>query len=59
MHLGDELCDLILHQASTNTVREEARKSGMRTLRDSGLLAVYDGITTIEEIIRATSVEQQ
>jgi len=59
MHLDDELRDLILHQASTNTIREEARKSGMRTLRDSGLLAVYDGITTIEEIIRATSVEQQ
>ena len=29
----------------------------MRTLRDCGLLAIYDGITTIEEVVRATVIE--
>jgi type IV pilus assembly protein PilB len=58
MRLDDALRDLILKQASTNVVREEAKKRGMRSLRDSGLLAVFDGVTTIEEVVKATAVEQ-
>ena len=58
MMLDDLLKDLILKSASTNVIREEAKKRGMRTLRDSGLLAVFDGITTIEEIIKATIMEE-
>jgi len=58
MRLDDALRDLILKQASTNVVREEARKRGMRSLRDSGLLDVFDGMTTIEEVVKATAVEQ-
>ncbi|HUX00459.1 MAG: ATPase, T2SS/T4P/T4SS family [Phycisphaerae bacterium] len=57
MHLDEVLQDLILKQASTNVLREEAKKRGMRTLRDSGLLAIYDGTTTIEEVIKATALE--
>ena len=57
MHLDETLQDLILKQASTNVLREEAKKRGMRTLRDSGLLAIYDGTTTIEEIVKATALE--
>jgi type IV pilus assembly protein PilB len=58
MHMDDSLRDLILHEASTNVLREEAKKRGMRMLRDSGLMAIYDGITTIEEVIRATVMEE-
>ena len=58
MDLDDHLRDLILHQASTNVIREEARKGGMRALRDDGLLGIYDGVTTIEEVVKATVVEQ-
>jgi type IV pilus assembly protein PilB len=58
MLMDDSLRDLVLKGASTNVIREEAKKRGMRTLRDSGLLAIYDGITTIEEVIRATVVEE-
>jgi type IV pilus assembly protein PilB len=57
MHIDDNLRDLILKQASTNVIREEARKRGMRSLRDSGLMAIYDGVTTIEEVVRATVTE--
>jgi type IV pilus assembly protein PilB len=57
MELDDVLRDLILQGASTNVIREEARKRGMRPLRDSGLMGIYDGITTIEEVIRATVVD--
>jgi type IV pilus assembly protein PilB len=58
MHMDDFLRDLILQGASTNVLREEAKKRGMRSLRDSGLMAIYDGITTIEEVIRATVMEE-
>ena len=58
MTMDDSLRDLILAGASTNVVRDEARKRGMRSLRDSGLLSIYDGITTIEEVVRATVTEQ-
>jgi type IV pilus assembly protein PilB len=57
MHLDEVLQGLILNQASTNVLREEAKKRGMRTLRDSGLLAIYDGTTTIEEVVKATALD--
>ena len=58
MHLDDALRDLILRGISTNVIREESKKHGMRTLRDTGLMAIYDGVTTIEEVVRATVTEE-
>jgi len=57
MHMDDLLRDLILHESSTNVIREEARKRGMRSLRDSGLMSIYDGATTIEEVVKATVID--
>jgi len=57
MHIDDPLRDLIMQGSSTNVIRDEAKKRGMRTLRDGGLMAIYDGITTIEEVITATVTE--
>lgn len=54
MVLDDDLRELIMKHASTNVLRAEARKRGMRTLREAGLLTMYDGVTTIEEIVRET-----
>ncbi len=54
MVLDDELRELIMQGASTGILMETAIKNGMRTLRESGLLALYDGITTIEEIVKET-----
>lgn len=50
----DAIRDLIMQGASTNLIAEAAIKKGMRTLRESGLLALYDGVTTIEEIVKET-----
>ncbi len=58
MTLDDEMRDMIIKQASTQVLRAEAKKRGMRTLRESGLLAIYDGITSIEEVVRETIVEE-
>jgi type IV pilus assembly protein PilB len=54
MHVSERIKQMILDSASSQKVREAAVEEGMRGLRDSGLLAVYDGITTVEEVIRET-----
>ncbi|MEY4104148.1 MAG: Flp pilus assembly complex ATPase component TadA, partial [Planctomycetota bacterium] len=46
MVMNDALRELIMGQASTAVLRHEARKRGMRTLRECGLLSIYDGQTT-------------
>ncbi|MEA2709986.1 MAG: type pilus assembly protein PilB [Phycisphaerales bacterium] len=58
MLLDDDMRDQIIKHASTQVLRAEARKRGMRTLRTSGLLAIYDGITSIEEVVRETIMEE-
>jgi type IV pilus assembly protein PilB len=58
MLLDDDLRTLIMKRSSTGVIREAARKRGMRTLRESGLLAIYDGITTIEEVVSQTIAEE-
>ncbi len=57
MVLDDEMREMIMQNASTQVLRAEAKKRGLRTLRQSGLLALYDGLTTIEEVVRGTLVE--
>ncbi|HVE41053.1 MAG TPA: ATPase, T2SS/T4P/T4SS family [Planctomycetota bacterium] len=54
MLLTDRVKELIMKSASTEQLRHIAREQGMRTLRESGLLAIFDGHTTIEEVVRET-----
>jgi type IV pilus assembly protein PilB len=54
MVMNDDMRELIMQQASTAVLRHEARKRGMRTLRECGMLSIYDGQTTIDEIVRET-----
>ncbi len=58
MTLDDEMREMIMKNASTNILREHARKRGMRTLRETGLFAIYDGLTTIDEVVRETISEE-
>jgi len=58
MLLDDDIRDLIMKRASSGVLREAARKRGMRTLRESGLLAIFDGTTTVEEVIAQTIQEE-
>ena len=58
MLLDDDMRDQIIKHASTQVLRAEAKKRGMRTLRTGGLMAIYDGITTIEEVVRETLTEE-
>ncbi len=56
--VSERMRSLINDEVSTDRLREVALEEGMRTLRDSGLLAIYDGVTTVEEVIRATIAEE-
>ena len=49
--------EMALQGADSNAIKREARKTGMRTLREDGAQKVLDGFTTIEEIMRVTRDE--
>jgi type IV pilus assembly protein PilB len=54
MLLTERLKELVMKSASTEQLRHVAREQGMRTLREAGLLAIFDGHTSIEEVVRET-----
>ena len=58
MEFDDAVRELVLSQASTAVLRVEAQKRGMRSLRECGLLAIYDGQTTIDEVVRETMIDE-
>ena len=55
--LNDELRELIVGRAPLRTIKDAARRSGTRFLRDGALRLVADGQTTLEEINRVTLVQ--
>ncbi len=54
MPLRDEIKELTLEGASADEIKRTAIRLGMRTLRISGLNKVKNGITSVEEIVKAT-----
>ena len=54
MTLDDEIRELMMADASTSVLRDAARKKGMRSLRENGLMALYEGLTTIDEVVGET-----
>jgi len=58
MIFNDEMRELVMNHASTNVLRNAARKGGMRMLREKGLNAIYNGLTTIEEVVKETITEE-
>ena len=55
--MNEELRELIVSEASLDAFREACRKFGMRTLRESGLMAIHTGQTSIEEVVRETMLD--
>ncbi len=58
MTMDDEMRDLIMKQANTAVLRAHARKRGMRSLRECGMLGIYEGQTTIDEVVRETMSDE-
>ena len=55
--MTDELRDMVVRNASTEELREVARRGGMVTLRDAGMVSIHEGLTTADEVIRETILE--
>jgi type IV pilus assembly protein PilB len=54
MIMNDDLRDLVSRGASTDAIRTYTRKQGVPGLRESGLRALFTGITTLDEVVRET-----
>ena len=57
MPLSDEIREAILSGATALDLKRTAIQSGMKTLRQSGLTKVAEGVTTVEEIMRVTMAD--
>ncbi len=54
MELNDSIRKLIMGNADAADLTVQARKNGMRTLREDGWLKVSQGVTTADEVLRVT-----
>ena len=54
MPMKEEIKELVLSRASNSEIKKEAIRLGMKTLRQSGIVKIKDGVTTIEEVLRST-----
>ncbi len=50
--------ELILTGGREYIIKQQARNEGMQTLRESGIEAVLNGLTTIEEVLRVTAPDE-
>jgi type II secretory ATPase GspE/PulE/Tfp pilus assembly ATPase PilB-like protein len=57
MTVDDNIRDLTMKKSTEKEIRERAIATGMRTLREDGLMKVEKGITTLEEVYRVTLAE--
>jgi type IV pilus assembly protein PilB len=52
--VGDSFRELINSGAATLVLKQKAIEQGMRTLREDGLRSIFDGETTVEEVLKYT-----
>jgi type IV pilus assembly protein PilB len=57
MDINDDIRDMITSDATVDEMRNLARAQGMTTLREAGLKLIFDGISTIDEVVRETVME--
>ena len=55
--MNDAIRELIMNNASIDELRDAAEGFGMVTLRDAGLNFAFEGMTTLDEIVRETILE--
>jgi type IV pilus assembly protein PilB len=51
--VSEEIVEMIVTGASADAIAHQARREGMRTLREDGLVKVLRGDTSLEELARA------
>ena len=56
MPISEDIKQIIMEGGTEQEIERAARKEGTKDLRESGLLKVRDGMTSLEEIERVTNV---
>jgi len=56
MPISEEIERIILNHGTALEIEEQAKKDGVRTLRESGLMKVKQGLTSLEEILGCTNI---
>ncbi|MCX5712253.1 MAG: ATPase, T2SS/T4P/T4SS family, partial [Candidatus Omnitrophica bacterium] len=54
----EDIKELILNKASASQIKAKAQEHGFRTLRDTGIEKIKAGITTPDEVLRVTELEE-
>ncbi len=52
LSMTDQLSDIILKEPAEAKIQEEAKRQGMITMKQDGIMKILEGITTIEEVLR-------
>ncbi len=52
--VSDAIREMINQRAPTLAIKQKALEQGMRSLRDDGLRSIFDGNSTIEEVLKYT-----
>ena len=58
MIIDDDLRDMISRGASTDQLKAYLRRKGVTSLRESGLEALFNGVTTLDEVVRETVTDE-
>jgi type II secretory ATPase GspE/PulE/Tfp pilus assembly ATPase PilB-like protein len=56
--LRPKIKEALIKGANEHAIREIARSEGMPSLRENGIKKVLEGSTTVDEVLRVTSGEQ-
>jgi type IV pilus assembly protein PilB len=54
MPMLEEIRELILNGANTAEIKRESMRLGVKTMRQSGLTKLKEGVTSFEEVLRVT-----
>ena len=54
LKMTPQLADVINTQPTENKIQEEAKRQGMITLRQDGILKALDGLVSVDEVLRET-----
>ncbi len=55
--MDESIRNLIIQKSSAKEIKSQAMKRGMITMREDGVRKAEKGLTTIEEVLKATAEE--
>lgn len=59
MHISEKVRDLIISNSDSVTLKKQAMREGMKTLRDIAIKKMLEGVTTYEEVVLVTQEDVQ